>query len=307
MADFGDIASFGLGLLGIGGGLFSNQQNIQSARESIQAQKEYQQNKYLWSVKDMRQAGLNPALAYQSIAGGSVSGATAHTENPAGNIGQIANSAVARRAEARAEKQMEFNNVLAKRKSDNETIIAQANAAKILAETKNEERKSELDYIGSLIKMNISSAGLYNAQIEHLSKLGEKLQDERKQIQAQVERVRSELSIMEEEKRKTRALITNIKADTRNKYSNTNLINASTKLKNLEAKSEQLRQQGIELDNRSNQIEVMLKESGIIGKQSEQYLKRLKTEDDIANRHKYGPVHRNNPLKSIGNIRSIIK
>nr|QJB18768.1 MAG: DNA pilot protein [Microvirus sp.] len=306
MADFNDIASFGLGLLGIGGGLFSNQQNIQSARESIAAQKEYAQNKYLWSVRDMRQAGLNPALAYQSIAGGSVSGATAHTENPAGNIGQIANSAVARRAEARAERQMEFNNVLAKRKSDNETIIAQANAAKILAETKNEERKSELDYIGSLIKMNISSADHYNAQIEHLAKLGEKLQDERKQIQAQTERIRSELSIMEEEKAKTRALIINIKADTRNKHSNTDLINASTKLKNLEARSEQLRQQGIELENRSNQIEVMLKESRLPVTYSEQYLKRLEVEDEIENRYKYGLIYRNNPLKSIGNLRSVI-
>lgn len=293
---------FGLGLLGIGGGLFSNQQNIQSARESIAAQKEYQQNKYLWSVRDMRQAGLNPALAYQSIAGGSVSGATAHTENPAANIGQIAHSAVARRAEARAEKQMAFNNALAKRKSDNETIIAQANAAKILAETKNEERKSELDYIGSLIKMNISSAGHYDAQIEHLAKLGEKLQDERKQIQAQIERVRSELSIMEEEKRKTRAYIANIKADTRNKYSNTNLINASTKLKKLEAKSEQLRQKGIELDNENKELTNLLDSETMQGKISKSWYDRNYYDYKNKNQKVYRNVHKYNPITPIGNI-----
>ncbi len=57
----------------------AKQQNVwaqEAAQRQMDFQKEAYQNRYNWQMEDMRQAGLNPLLAYQTGAGGSPAGAS---------------------------------------------------------------------------------------------------------------------------------------------------------------------------------------------------------------------------------------
>ena len=67
---------------GLAGSLFSSSQNQASARAAMDFQREVLQNRYQWSVEDMRKAGLNPILAAGTTQS-TAQGATYTTENPA--------------------------------------------------------------------------------------------------------------------------------------------------------------------------------------------------------------------------------
>jgi len=85
------------GGLDILGGLFGNKSSAKEAAKNREFQREMSGTQYQRGVADLKAAGLNPMLAYMgggAHGGASTpSGATAHQENPARNVGQIASSA----------------------------------------------------------------------------------------------------------------------------------------------------------------------------------------------------------------------
>lgn len=81
------------GLLGFGGSIMSGLFGQSSADASMAFQREAMQNRYQWTVQDLKKAGLNPMMAIGGLASGGVSGATAHMDNPAAAAVQSAAAA----------------------------------------------------------------------------------------------------------------------------------------------------------------------------------------------------------------------
>lgn len=75
---WGQAIGAGIGLVG---GYMKNQSTARDVRRSIDAQREAAQNKWQWTIADMKKAGVNPALAYSQGAHASVVGAVGNYEN----------------------------------------------------------------------------------------------------------------------------------------------------------------------------------------------------------------------------------
>jgi len=83
-----DFLSGGVGdLLGAGisflGGERANAANSAQAARSMEFSKESYQNRYQWTMDDMKKAGMNPIFAYQNGVGSGLPGAQANMQNTA--------------------------------------------------------------------------------------------------------------------------------------------------------------------------------------------------------------------------------
>ena len=71
------------GLIGFGGSLMSGLFGQSSANAAMAFQREAMQNRYQWTMQDLKKAGLNPMLVIGNMSSSSIpSGATAHMDNP---------------------------------------------------------------------------------------------------------------------------------------------------------------------------------------------------------------------------------
>lgn len=110
MSFLGDIAG---AVIGAGSSIWGANQSNSAAFEmqanSINAQREFMQNRHQWEVEDLRRAGLNPILSATNSAGGSISGATANVTAPdiSGALNKIANSAFAKKQTELLEKELQ--------------------------------------------------------------------------------------------------------------------------------------------------------------------------------------------------------
>lgn len=100
-------------VIGAGSSIWSSNKANSAAFEmqanSINAQREFMQNRHQWEVEDLRRAGLNPILSATNSAGGSISGATANVTAPdiSGALNKIANSAFAKKQTELLEKELQ--------------------------------------------------------------------------------------------------------------------------------------------------------------------------------------------------------
>jgi len=83
------------------GGLMTNSANSREAQRNRDFQERMSNTSYQRAVADLKQAGINPMLAYMKGGASTPSGSTAQLENPARGLGQSVGSAVqARKAAA---------------------------------------------------------------------------------------------------------------------------------------------------------------------------------------------------------------
>lgn len=76
------IGDIGGAAIGAAGSLLGSYMTGQSVADQMEFQKESLQNRYQWTMKDMRKAGLNPIYAYKGIGAGTLPGASAQFNNP---------------------------------------------------------------------------------------------------------------------------------------------------------------------------------------------------------------------------------
>lgn len=86
-------ASLAGGAMSSAGQAAANAQNLQIAREQMQFQERMSSTAYQRAMADMRQAGLNPILAYQQGGASSPAGASAQMANAMEGMGQGVTSA----------------------------------------------------------------------------------------------------------------------------------------------------------------------------------------------------------------------
>lgn len=85
----------GSAALGAAGSLAGSYMTYSSAQDAMEFSKEAYQNRYQWTMNDMRKAGLNPIFAYQGIGSGSPSGVAAQFNNPLSGAVDGVNTAIA--------------------------------------------------------------------------------------------------------------------------------------------------------------------------------------------------------------------
>lgn len=115
-------AAIGAGAV-IGGQILANRANKDIAKGANDFTRSTYQNRYQWTMDDMRAAGLNPMLAYQLGAGGAMPGATATMGNIGAGVLPAVNTALeADRVDSQVKKQKsEIENI----KKDTELKKAQ--------------------------------------------------------------------------------------------------------------------------------------------------------------------------------------
>jgi len=129
MAIFDFLGGLVGGLLDFGGGKAANEANAREAAANREFQRDMSNTAYRRSLYDMRQAGLNPILAYQRGGASTPTGAQAVMRNPMERAPQHAanvTSALRTRAEI---KNLEANTALTAEKLETERTIQAANTA----------------------------------------------------------------------------------------------------------------------------------------------------------------------------------
>lgn len=164
MSFLGDIAG---AVIGAGSSIWGANQANSAAFEmqanSINAQREFMQNRHQWEVADLKKAGLNPILSATNSAGGSISGATANTTGPdiSGALNKIANSALMKKQTELLEKDLQV-------KQDNaKANLTNADASQINAQAKMIEAHNDQLKTNSAIELNSANIGYLGAMTNY--------------------------------------------------------------------------------------------------------------------------------------------
>lgn len=161
MSFLGDIAG---AVIGAGSSIWGANQSNSAAFEmqanSINAQREFMQNRHQWEVEDLRKAGLNPILSATNSAGGSISGATANVTAPdiSGALNKIANSAFAKKQTELLEKELQVKQDNAKANLTNadanqinsQARIIEAHNDQIKTNSAVEYNNANISYLGAM-------------------------------------------------------------------------------------------------------------------------------------------------------------
>lgn len=181
------------GLLGFGGSLMSGLFGQSSADASIAFQREAMQNRYQWTMQDLRKAGLNPMLAIGGMTGSGIpSGATARMDNPGAAAVQ---SAAAAKAMQIAERQQHNQDIQAQ----SVVGVNEAQSAELQAETLNEYDKhsagywsSQVDFLGSSAREKLENIQNMVAQRKLIDQQVSESQSRINSLQQQIENMRKE-------------------------------------------------------------------------------------------------------------------
>lgn len=240
------------GIASLGGSLWSTGQNQASAKASMAAQKEYQQNKHQWEVADLKAAGLNPILSANS-AGGSVSGATSTADNPGEALATGMSS-------AQQVKASRSNVALAQRQQDNADRINSAQVANIEADTAKKQQEvvesaERIPTYGSRVLLDTSSAahsraniGKINAEVVKLGKDIDNAEHQARILQQQRLNLEQELVNARSRDAYTRAEI--------------GLANNRSSMIDLQKRTESLQQSGLSLSNQERDLGMSKREFG---------------------------------------------
>lgn len=207
MGWFSDIAGPLVGgVLGLGGSLWASENSAESAAASIAFQREALQNKYQWSVADMKKAGLNPALAYGGISSGVPSGAVAKFENP--GAAAVQSAAAAKQIQI-AERQQSNLDMVAKAQADNFS----AQSVKAAAETANINAQTESG-------LYVNQSEMYGASADEMRQKKDLLITQQKQIEQdiiesaqRVEKLGQEVENLRKERERINESISNIRME----------------------------------------------------------------------------------------------
>jgi len=107
--------------LGTAGSIYASERTAGSAADANQLTKESYQNRYQWTMDDMRKAGMNPIYAYSSGVGGAGGYQAATYQNPFSGAATGINSSLA----------------MKKFKNENDLLAANANSARSQAKMNN--------------------------------------------------------------------------------------------------------------------------------------------------------------------------
>ena len=181
------------GLLGFGGSLMSGLFGQSSADAAMAFQREAMQNRYQWTMQDLRKAGLNPMLAIGGMTGsGTPPGATARMDNPGAAAVQ---SAAAVKAMQIAERQQHNQDIQAQ----SVVGVNEAQSAKLQAETLNEYDKhsagywsSQVDFLGSSAREKLENIQNMVAQRKLIDQQVSESQSRISSLQQQIENMRKE-------------------------------------------------------------------------------------------------------------------
>lgn len=181
------------GLLGFGGSLMSGLFGQSSADAAMAFQREAMQNRYQWTMQDLRKAGLNPMLAIGGMTGSGIpSGATARMDNPGAAAVQ---SAAAVKAMQIAERQQHNQDIQAQ----SVVGVNEAQSAKLQAETLNEYDKhsagywsSQVDFLGSSAREKLENIQNMVAQRKLIDQQVSESQSRINSLQQQIENMRKE-------------------------------------------------------------------------------------------------------------------
>lgn len=98
MGFLSSISGIASAAIGAGASVFGAVSQNQASRRAVDEANEFSErtlrNRYQWTVEDMRNAGLNPMLAYQQGAGSGAQGAMYQPQNVGAGVGPAINTAV---------------------------------------------------------------------------------------------------------------------------------------------------------------------------------------------------------------------
>jgi hypothetical protein len=158
----GAVGSVVGGALGVYGAEQVNMMNWKIAQAQMDFQREMYQNRYQYTMEDMRAAGLNPIFAYQSGVGSTPNGASASMINPYANVGEAVNSAVSNSLATRKNKaEVKVMEELARRHASEKTL-ADKRGLREFQETQN--LKAQNDVINhQLLKLQQEITSISNS------------------------------------------------------------------------------------------------------------------------------------------------
>lgn len=192
-----DISSILGGLAGLGGSVWSTQQNIASAREQMDFQERMYKNRHTYEVADLKRAGLNPILSATSGGGSSPSGASATNSDNPGEAGVRGFSAM-NQAKVNREQLAIQRDV-----ADSQIALNSAAAAKNLAESDDIKLKNSSEYwshstglMGSSADVNRATIGLTAVQKEKMLQDVQESKARISQIEANASHLREEIPLL---------------------------------------------------------------------------------------------------------------
>lgn len=148
MAFLGLVGSLAAGGLNYLGQREANKANVRQAREQMRFQEQMSNTAYARAMQDMRNSGLNPALAYSQGGASTPGGAMASVMNP---LGGAVNSAIeARRSYA------EYNNLIEQNKN------LKAQNRKLDAETDYTKTMREVAEMDGVLKYNTAKGIIFD-------------------------------------------------------------------------------------------------------------------------------------------------